>query len=88
MKNKKIYKLQSNYSLTMVTTIQISEELKERLSKRKMTSKDSYEDIIWDLLEDTLELNEQTKKDIALARKEYEKRQFVTHAELKKELGL
>ena len=72
----------------MVTTIQISEELKEILSKRKMTSKDSYEDIIWDLLEDTLEINEQTKKEIKTARNEYEKGEHITHAQLKKELGL
>lgn len=72
----------------MVTTIQISEELKERLSVRKMSGKDSYEDIIWDLLEDTLELNEQTKKEIEIARKEFKDGKFVTHAQLKKELEL
>ncbi len=72
----------------MVTTIQVSEELKEKLSKRKISPKDSYEEIIWDLLEDTLELSEQTKIDISLAREEFEKGEFVTHEQLKKELGL
>lgn len=72
----------------MVTTIQVSKELKDKLSKRKTSPKDSYEEIIWDLLEDTLELSEQTKKDIALSRKEYERGEFITHSELKKELGL
>ena len=72
----------------MVTSIQISEELKEKLSLRKMSSKDSYEEIIWDLLEDTMELNEQTKREIAAARKEFKEGKFVTHAQLKKELGL
>lgn len=72
----------------MVTTIQISEELKERLSLRKISNKDRYEDIIWDLLEDTMELNEQTKKEIEVARKEIKKGKFLTHAQLKKELGL
>jgi predicted transcriptional regulator len=72
----------------MVTTIQISEELKERLALRKMSPKDKYEDIIWDLLEDTLELSEQTKNEIAQARDEYVKGEFVTHAQVKKELGL
>lgn len=74
--------------MTMVTTIQVSKELKDKLSKRKISPKDSYEEIIWDLLEDTLELSEQTKKDIALSRKEYERGEFITHSELKKELGL
>lgn len=72
----------------MVTTIQVSNELKEKLSKRKISSKDSYEEIIWDLLEDTLEISEETKKEIAVARKEFEKGEFLTHADLKKELGL
>jgi predicted transcriptional regulator len=72
----------------MATTIQVSEELKERLAFRKMSDKDSYEDIIWDLLEDTLELNEQTKKEIELARKEFQDGNFKTHAQLKKELGI
>ncbi|MBU0757853.1 MAG: hypothetical protein KKF44_07305 [Nanoarchaeota archaeon] len=72
----------------MVTTIQVSEELKDRLALRKMSDKDRYEDVIWDLLEDTLELNEQTKIEIKTARKEFSEGKFVTHAELKKELGI
>ena len=71
----------------MVTTIQVSTELKERLSLRKMSDKDRYEDVIWDLLEDTMELNEQTKTEIDIARKEFKDGKFVTHAQLKKELG-
>ena len=70
----------------MATTIQISGELKERLALRKMSSKDCYEDVIWDLLEDTMELNEQTKKEIEIARKEFKQGKFVTHTQLKKEL--
>jgi len=72
----------------MTTTIQVSEELKDRLSLRKTSNKDSYEDIIWDLLEDTLELNDQTKKEIEISRKEIAEGKFITHAELKKELGI
>ena len=72
----------------MVTTIQVSEELKQKLAIRKMSDKDSYEEVIWDLLEDTMELNEQTKKEIEAARKEFKEGKFVTHAQLKKELGL
>tara|TARA_Y100000310_G_scaffold325258_1_gene388473 strand:- start:339 stop:557 length:219 start_codon:yes stop_codon:yes gene_type:complete len=71
----------------MVTTIQVSEELKEKLALRKTDNKDRYEDVIWDLLEDTMELSEQTKKEIQTARKEIKQGKFVTHAQLKKELG-
>lgn len=72
----------------MVSTIQVSNKLKEHLAVRKMSDKDSYEDVIWDLLEDTLELSAQTKKEIELARKEFKEGKFVTHEQLKKELGL
>tara|TARA_Y100000310_G_scaffold342145_1_gene443989 strand:- start:4144 stop:4362 length:219 start_codon:yes stop_codon:yes gene_type:complete len=72
----------------MATTIQISQDLKSKLSFRKTSEKESYEDIIWDLLEDTMELNEQTKKEIEIARKEFKEGKFVTHYQLKKELGI
>tara|TARA_Y100000310_G_scaffold269373_1_gene282527 strand:+ start:212 stop:430 length:219 start_codon:yes stop_codon:yes gene_type:complete len=72
----------------MVTTIQVSQELKEQLAFRKVSEKDSYEEIIWDLLEDTMELNEQTKKEINIARKEFKQGKFMTHSQLKKELRL
>jgi len=41
-----------------------------------------------DLPEDTMELSEETKKDIKQARKEYKEGKFITHEQLKKELGL
>ncbi|MFT7615550.1 MAG: putative transcriptional regulator [Candidatus Woesearchaeota archaeon] len=72
----------------MVTTIQVSEELKEKLASRKMSSKDCYEDIIWDLLEDTTELSEQTLRDIEVSRKEFKEGKYVTHTQLKNKLGL
>ena len=52
----------------MVTTIQISEKLLENLRKRKLSEKESYERVIWDLIEDTMQLSEETKKEIAEAR--------------------
>jgi predicted transcriptional regulator len=72
----------------MVSTIQVSERLKDKLAIRKASSKDTYEEVIWDLLEDTMELNEQTKKEIIIARKEFNDGKFVTHAQLKKDLSL
>ena len=72
----------------MDTTIQVSNELLERLKKRKMNSRETYEDLIWDLLEDTMELSEQTKKDIEEARKQYAKGEFYTHEEVKKRLKI
>ena len=72
----------------MLTTIQISENLKKVLVHRKISSKDTYEEVIQDLLDNTLELNNQTKKEISLARKEFSQGKFVLHSEVKKELGL
>jgi len=72
----------------MATTIQISEELQSKLSKRKIFDRETYEEIIWDLLEDTMELSEETKKDIAEAREDIKKGRVYTLNQVKKEAGL
>ena len=72
----------------MDTTIQISKRLQQELLKRKFFKKETYEEIIWDIIEDTTELNEQTKKDIAEARAQIKAGKFHTLAKVKKELGL
>ncbi len=72
----------------MVTTIQVSEELAKELKKRKMHAKESYEDVIWDLLEDTMELSEETLKNIEEAKKDIAKGRVYTHEQIKKEMGL
>ena len=74
--------------MVMATSIQISKDLQRELIKRKMFDKESYEEIIWDLIEDSLELNEETKKDLAKARAEYKAGKYQTLAQVKKELGL
>lgn len=76
----------------MVTSIQVSEKLKEKLNKKKLYDGESYEDVIWDLLEDSMELSEETKRNI----EEYEKNaekwlkegRFKTLEQVRKELGL
>lgn len=76
------------YIVNMETTIQISKDLRRELQNRKFSSKESYEDVIWDLLEDTMELSEETKRDIEEARKEFKEGKTKTLAQVKKELGL
>ncbi|MBI4155184.1 hypothetical protein HY498_03820 [Candidatus Woesearchaeota archaeon] len=71
----------------METTIQVSDKLRDNLQIRKISEKESYEEVIWDLIEDSLELSEETKKDIAEARKEAKEGKFKTLAQIKKELG-
>jgi predicted CopG family antitoxin len=68
------------------TSIRISSDLLNTLKKFKEEG-DSYEDVIWDFIEPHLELSEQTKRDIKLVKKEYERGNFVTLEEVKKELG-
>ena len=87
MPKKDLYTIAS-YIDAMVTTIQISKELKATLSKRKLFKRETYEDVIWGLLEDTMELNEETKRDIEESLKEIEQGKFVTLEEAKKRLGL
>ncbi len=72
----------------MATTIQISKDLQNDLTKRKMFDRETYEEVIWDLIEDTLELNEQTKKEIEEAREEIKQGKVYTLEQTKKELGL
>ena len=72
----------------MDTTIQISKKLQKELLKRKLYDKETYEEIIWDLMEDSMELNDQTKKDIAEARTEIKAGKVHSLKKVKKELGL
>jgi len=72
----------------MVTTIQISTELQNALTKRKLFDRETYEEVIWNVIEDTMELSEETKKDIEEARAEIKSGKFYTLKQAKKELGL
>jgi predicted CopG family antitoxin len=72
----------------MSTTIQISENLHKELLKRKFFERETYEEVIWNMVEDTKELNEQTKKEIAEARAEIKAGKVHILSKVKKELGL
>lgn len=70
------------------TTIQISRELQGKLEERKISERESYDEIIANLLEDTLELSEETKKELEQSRNEIKAGKFKTLAQIKKELKL
>ena len=72
----------------MVTTIQVSEELKQELKKLKKYPQESYESVIWDLIEANKELSEETKIELEEAYREIEEGRIYTHEEVKKELEL
>ena len=72
----------------MATTIQISNELKKELSKKKFSDRETYESIIWNLIEDTMELNEKTKKELKEAREEIKTGKTYTLGQIKKELKI
>lgn len=72
----------------MATTIQISEGLQKELTNRKLSDKETYEEVIWDMIEDSQDLSEETKKDIAEARAEIKAGRFHTFEEVNRELGL
>ena len=72
----------------MDTTIQISKKLQKELLKRKLYDKETYEEIIWDMMEDSMELNDQTKKEIAEARAEIKAGKVHSLKKVKKELEL
>ena len=72
----------------MATTIQISNDLQKELSKRKLFDRETYEEVIWDLIEDTMELSEETKRQIKQAEKEIKEGKTVPFEEIKKKIGL
>lgn len=72
----------------MATTIQISADLQKELTNRKLSDKETYEKVIWGMIEDSQELNEETKRDIAEARAEIKAGRFHIFSQVKKELGL
>ena len=71
----------------MATTIQVSKQLVNTLKKRRQYEKESYEEVIWNLVEDTMEVNEQTKKEIEQARADIKAGKSHTHEQVKKKLG-
>ncbi|MBU0957704.1 MAG: hypothetical protein KKF56_02735 [Nanoarchaeota archaeon] len=68
----------------MATTIQISENLLEKLKNKKLFEKESYEEVIWDLMEDSMELSEDTKKNIAQSEKDIKEGRVVSLEDIKK----
>lgn len=70
----------------MVTTIQISDKLVEKLKLMKMSDKESYENIIWELIEDSMELSEETKRNIAISEKQIKEGKTISLEKLKKKL--
>jgi len=72
----------------MSTSIQVSDELQKELMNRKFIDKETYEEVIWNLIEDTLELSEETKREIEEARAEVKAGKYHTMAQVKKELKL
>ena len=71
-----------------ITTIQVTEDLVSVLKQKKMYDKESYEEVIWDMIEDTVELSEETKREIEQARAEIKAGKFKTLAQVKKELRM
>lgn len=69
-------------------TIKISNDLQKELSQRKLFNEESYEDVIWGALEETMELNEETKRDIAEAHADIKAGRVYTAEEVYRELGL
>ena len=71
-----------------ISTIQIKEETKKTLKSMKLHPRETYEEVIERVIEDLRELNEETRAEIEEARNEIESGKFVTHEQLKKDLGL
>ena len=69
----------------MPTTIQISDNVKSVLDRMKMMERETYNEILERMIEDDMKLSEKTKKELEERRKS---KDFVSHEEVKKRLGL
>ena len=74
--------------IIMATTIQIDNKLKDRLDGMKMSDRETYNDVLERVLEDLSELDDETKNEIEIARKQIREGRFKTHEQVKKELGI
>ncbi|MFH1823291.1 MAG: hypothetical protein ABH817_01070 [archaeon] len=72
----------------MTTTIQISNQVKQTLDKMKLFERETYNGVIENMIENSLELNEKTKKEIEEAIKQVRSGQTISHEEVGKRLGL
>ncbi|MBI3334686.1 hypothetical protein HYZ97_04310 [Candidatus Pacearchaeota archaeon] len=70
------------------TTIQISQDLQNALNNKKLFLKETYEEIIWNLLEDTIQLSEETKKDIKEGREQIKRGESLSLEQVKKRYHL
>jgi len=69
----------------MSTTIQISDNVKLVLDRMKMIERETYNEIIERMIEDDTKLSEKTRKELEERRKS---KDFISHEEVKKRLGL
>jgi predicted transcriptional regulator len=74
--------------MSETTTIQISTAIRNSLDKMKIFHRESYNEVLERLMEDMSELNEDTKKEIEMARLEIKQGKFKTHEQVKQKLGL
>ena len=72
----------------MSTTIQISDNVKAFLDKMRVMERESYNDILEFIIEDSMELNEKTKKEIDVALKRISNGKKISHEEAKKRLKI
>ena len=72
----------------MATTIQISDNVKKILDRMKIMKRETYNDVIEVLIEDNLELNEKTKKELEIARKQAKAGRTISQKEVERMFGL
>jgi len=77
-----------SYIINMVTTIQISDDLLGKLKTMKIHEKESYESVLWDLIEDSMELSEETKRNIAISEKQIKEGKFRKWEDIKRDLKI
>ena len=76
----------------MTTTIQVSDQLKERLTRLKKHPRQPYGEVIAEAIdyleEDEMELSPNSKRALTEARKEFKAGQTKSMSDMRRELGL
>jgi len=72
----------------MTTTIQVSDGIREQLEKMKLYERESLNEVISRMIEDNMELSKKTLAELKEAKKRVSSGKSISHAEVKKRLGI
>lgn len=77
----------ANFRLMATSTIQLSTDMKRTLEGMKLHPRETFNDVLERVLEDLRELDEKTKVEVEVARREIRDGKYLTSEQVRKALG-